>query len=482
MKALTTAMGYNATLDGGVLTIHRVPIFVECTRGEHVFDGGWIKEAVAMAKLAERELYYPPLHVRHHGDEQAGVRAAGFFKILGTAPITFKGQRKTAIIADLVVTDVSVQDEVMQARLPYRSVEIFNVEKPTINGLALLDHEAPFLELPMLMVSSLEDNTPPERPGTHVCDTSEPGASGLRRVANATFSASWQMDATKDDQPVVACFSRGHHAHLLFHEEDTMTPAELAAKKAADEAAAQTAANLKADGEEGKDENMEGDDDGEGGDDTGSKLDVSAIVTAIESGEIAVKDMDAICAAIQAQGSQTEEEDTAPVANVPAPAAAPGAEAMTAKKTDAQSVEMAALAGENAALKGRMDAMDAEKKRNTDVAAAMARLEGRALGADTRAEMHKFHADHGPAAFEAYVGAMEKNTGVLPDTSGAASAFLGQSSGSKVAMKYQEEGTAAMDKAVKFSGIWADLKSRNLTRKTEEEYVAINMALESAKV
>ena len=43
-----TVQGYRATRNTqGHLTIHEVPIFVECTRGEMCFDGKWIATAVA---------------------------------------------------------------------------------------------------------------------------------------------------------------------------------------------------------------------------------------------------------------------------------------------------------------------------------------------------------------------------------------------------------------------------------------------------
>lgn len=150
--------GYSATRDAqGILTIHRVPIFVECSRDEHQFDASWISQAVNRANRAAAEGYFPPLHIRHHEAGQE-VRPAGYFKIVGTSPIQFKGAMRVAVLADLVVTDPAVQDEVLAKRLPYRSVEIFDADEPNLDSLALLDHEAPYLELPMLMVSQVDQS------------------------------------------------------------------------------------------------------------------------------------------------------------------------------------------------------------------------------------------------------------------------------------------------------------------------------------
>lgn len=475
------ALGYRATQTDTELVIHRVPIFCACERGDVVFDDKWIAAAVAKAKQSEREGYYPPLHIRHHEaatEATNAVRAAGFFRITGTSSITFKGARKTAVFADLVITDPGAQHEVLSKRLPYRSVEIFNVEKPALDGLALLDHEAPFLELPMLMVSEIVDQTSPEEPGP---STAIPGATGgLVRVANATFKRSWSLDADKTDSPMVACFRRGDAAHLLFNEDQTMTPEEIAAKKAAEDEA-KNAANFMGDDkddkserqaggdDEGKDENMEGEGEGEGG--GSAKLDVAAIVKAIESGEIAVKDMDAINAAIQAQNTEAEEEVEAPVANMPAPAASPGAEAMSKDMT----TEFAALKGQHEAVMADVETMKADTKRKADVAAALKRLEGRPLGADLETRLVAFHKDH-PAAFDAYVEGMAKSTGILPGDNGRGDSFAGQSAQvPEVAMKYQDKGTEAVEKAAHFSSIWRELNGAGMTRLSEERYVEINM-------
>lgn len=434
--ATHTAMGYRATREGDTLTVHRVPIFVECERGEHNFDAVWIAQAVATAHQDERESYLPPLHVRHHEpstDATNSVRAAGVFRILGAEPITFKGSRRTAILADLIITNPEIAAEVEAMRLPYRSVEIFNVDRPKIDSLALLDHEAPFLELPMLMVADVEEIT---RAG---------------------------------DSPMVACFRRGAGARLLFREENPMETKTKAAEAepfgagVVDETKTALFADDAKKDDDAKGEDMEAD----GG------LDVAAVCKAIESGEISVSDMDAILAAIQAQKTETapEEEDVAGGA----PAAAPGYEAMKNEPDTDLAAQFAALRGENEGLKARLDERDAAEQRTRDVAEAVTRLDGRPLGADLEERLMSFHAEHGGAAFAAYVDGLAKSVGVLPRDDSRGAAFASQlGSVPEVAMKYQDRGTDAVDKAARIAREWEEQQGAGL-RVPLERYVELNM-------
>lgn len=141
------------------------------------------------------------------------------------------------------------------------------------------------------------------------------------------------------------------------------------------------------------------------------------------------------------------------------------------------SVQMAAIAGENAALKLRLDARDDAETLKEDVAAALKRLDGRAIGSDPETEFVAFHKEHGAAAFKSYVDAMAKNLGILPGDDGKGNAFQGQlGKVSDVAMKYQTEGSDAVDKAAHFSTEWKTLHEAGMTRMSEERYVGVNMA------
>lgn len=422
---MQTRAGYQATRgDDGTLTIHRVPIFVECARGDMTFDRAWIEAAVVKAQQAEREGYLPPLHIRHHeaATEAAdAVRAAGFFRITGVEQMTFKGAPRLAVFADLVITDPAAQADVLAKRLPYRSVEIFDVGAPAIDSLALLDHEAPFLELPMLMVSQVAE---------------APQSSG---VARATMS----LDAI---DTVAATFRRGKRAAILMREE-TMAD-EI--KKSDDKPDEKQSA--------------------EGG------ADVGAIVKAIKSGAISVKDMDAIVAAIQEQaaGSEQEPKEEGAEAAVPSGAASMSKDATT--MTDESKTALAKLAGENEALRARLDAIEGESKRAKAVGAAMKRLADRPLGSGIEERLTKFHREHGEKAFEEHVAAIEQAVGVEPRADAARGAAFVAQAGKvpEVAMKWQKDGVEAVDRAAKFAREWEYLRGR--TRLTQEAYVANNMA------
>jgi len=448
-------------MDDGTLVIHDVPIFVECARGDVAFDSDWIRRAVARAKQAERDGYLPPMHVRHHdavNDATNAVRSAGFFRVTGAVPITYKGTRRTAILADLHITDEYVQREVLQKRLPWRSVEIFDVDEPGIGSLALLDHEAPFLELPLLMVSEVAS------------------------VSGETIDAAWHVEAQEDGDLVLASVRRGRHEHLLFRHEDTMSSASKkpvkmsgASKTPTPEDAA--AAKLKADDGDKKDDD-EGDADDEKQE---AGMDVGAIVKAIKSGSISVADFDAILAAIQEQKSGAEKQPKDD--QQPAPAAVPGGEAMQkdlaiaaaaeAKKT-AEVVNMAATTIELAAVKKRLDDRDSAEKCKDDVAAALKRLEGRPLGADIETELREFHVQHGSIAFAALVDTLAKKLGALP-RGAAAERFANQSLVPDAAMKFSARGADAVEKAGAFAREWQQLHDTGHTRMSQEHYVEINM-------
>jgi hypothetical protein len=429
-----TAGGYRASRAGDVLTIHEVPIFVECERNGVAFDATWIASAVEKAKVAERDGYLPPMHVRHHDRATAAadaVRAAGYFRITGARIIAFKGEKRTAVIADLIVTDADVREDVLAGRLPYRSVEIFDVDKPSLDGLALLDHEAPFLELPMLVVSK-----PP--------------------IPGGTFAREWSIDVDAAS-PALACFRLGSGAHLLFRAEDkTMAETESPAK-----ARRKREPNLFAKDDEDDDEKMQ-----DGG------IDAKAVAKAIEDGSISLADMDMIEAAIQKRKAAGAPED------VEAPALVPGGESM--KKGNDMDERFARLAGENAAMRAEVEAMKAEAARRREVGEAMQKLAGRPLGADLEVRLVAFHKEHGSKAFAAYVDAMAR---AVPQADDDVATDSGEQVNiSAAAMKFQKDGPDAVERAAKFAREWRTLRDRGYTRLSEERYVEINMGLQNGMV
>lgn len=450
---ITAFGGYHATQSDGELVVHDVPIFCECTRDDMVFDADWIRQAVKEAKLSESEGYLPPMHTRHH---EPGVepRFAGVYRIKGTKTVSMKGQARLAVIADLIFRDPHTIGEVLARRFPYRSVEIFNVNKPKLDGLALLDHEAPFLELPMLEIAGVQPGPTRQKFG----------------------ALDWHMDGTPDEA-VLAHFRRGSTAHFLFREDGAM--AESDAKKEYDE---EDSVNMEcASDDSDKSENMEAD--------GGGTIDASAVISAIEDGSISIADFDAIQAAMQARMGSVEAEPEAEEISedeMPAPASIPVRDAMRAQPDPKLATKMARMQGKIDALEAaqkeyekREKQRTAEVQRKDDIAAAMKRLENRPLGdvEKLEAKLVKFHRDYGRAPFLEYVDSMAE---AVPEWTGRPGEKMSFNAGkshatSSVAMKYQEHGPEAVTQAQRCADEWRQLHETGHTRKSEEQYVAAFM-------
>tara|TARA_R110000744_G_scaffold101427_2_gene195491 strand:+ start:23 stop:1435 length:1413 start_codon:yes stop_codon:yes gene_type:complete len=454
--ATHTAPGFKVTKTDGKTIFHRVPIFAECSRGDLTFGADWIAGAVAEAKQQERDGYLPPLHTRHHEpatDHTNAVEGVGVFRIVDASPFSFKGTRITAIFADLIVTDDHAAEQIENMKYPYRSVEIFDPEgSPKINGLALLDHEAPYLELPMLFAGEVDDKR--ETNG------------GVASAITPTFSLNY---ACNPGDPMLWSSRRGKRAALLFKfpDEEQMQNTNnnpSVPTNFTDDNGDDKKPEYMEDGDDKKDENMEGE---EGG------LDVAAVCEAIKSGDISIADMDSLLEAIQAQRSEPEAEDENGEEEEAAPAPAPGAEIM--KGSGNVATNFARIQGENEALKARLDARDADDKRHSDVGVAMKRLEGKPLGSDLEVRLTAFHknAKGNAVLFKAYVDSMASTAGALPVDSNGEN-FSAHPTTPKSAMAFQALGGEAVDKATTFARQYAQLKGG--IRASEAAYVRVNMA------
>ena len=377
----------------------------------------------------------PPLHVRHH-EPGSEVQAAGVFRITGAGPLTFQGRRVLAVFADLMVTKEWLADEIEAMRYPYRSVEIFKPDgPPKINGLALLDHEAPYLELPMLFASSVDDQR------------REPGA-----VAPATISLNYKREA---DAPLLGSAFCGTRAALLFKFGDDNMAEETTTIDDTTETVEAPA-------------NFEGDKDDAEKMDDGPSMDVDAICKAIASGDISVADMDKILTAIQSQSTEQVEDE-------PATAPAPGAEMMS--DNTEQALNFARLEARNVALEARLDERDKADARREAVAGAMKRLEGKPLGAldALESKLLSFHEKCGGNAevFQEFVDTMAKTSAPLPSQTGGAN-FQDHPNVPKVAMAYQKRGEEAVALASQFAREYEQFGGR--MRASVEAYVQTNMA------
>ena len=138
----------------GTWTIFNVPIFSVHTDdrgGEPIhFDTKWLKKAVNKGQLRHAEGYYPPLHIRHHGD--SGVEAAGKIRFTRIASHSHGGEMIPTIFADLIGVRPEVYAKIRRGELSYRSVEILDIDSPEIDSLALLDDEVPFFRYPLLRI------------------------------------------------------------------------------------------------------------------------------------------------------------------------------------------------------------------------------------------------------------------------------------------------------------------------------------------
>lgn len=436
---INSAWGFNATQNGdGSLTVHDVPVFVTCQRGKYEFDEKWLDAALSRAKQAEGDGYLPPLHVRHHGRDS--VTPAGVFRATNKKMVRFKGGIRPAIIADLIITNPEVVADVMAKRLPYRSVEIFDVDKPNLDSLALLDHEAPFLELPMLVVREVTGSA--EAP-----------------VSPETFS----MERSNAGDGLVCFFRRGHRAHVLMEANATM-PDD--AKKS-----------------ESKSESK-----------SSGGIDVAAVVAAISDGSISIADFAAIKDAMASAESMAPGAGAAPVTPEPempemdeesdmdekpemtgaAPASAPA----TAMRRGVDPVEFARVKATADAAQAEIMALKNERKREADVTAACDTLKDRALGADLRDRLLKFHAEHGGKAFSAYVDGLAASAPRITagDDRKAGDFASARSTIPALALKFQKDGPEAVEKAARFSREWEALYAAGHTRMSQERYVEINMA------
>ncbi len=408
----------------GTHTIVDVPIFLECSRGDHVFDSEWMAKAKAKADQAKADGYLPPLHIRHHGDETP-VESAGVFEITDVRPASFKGETRPTMFADLTFTSETALDEVVARRLLYRSVEIFDVDNPSIDGLALLDHEAPYLELPMLVVDR-------------------------RSVTHDTNRGHGMFRHERKGAANVYTFARGKSASFL---------SEL----------------FMADEDKTKDEEKKTEDMEAGG------IDVGGVVKAIADGSIPIADFASIKEAIAAAESAAVETEEPKVETAAPPAASPP-EAMS----KVGSSDLAEMQAKYDALEAKFEAQAEEKAIESDVASATEKLKGRALGAKIGEKLAAFRRDHGAEAFKAYVDSLYSHTApvsfAIGHPAGQAHSFEFVSD---EANAYADKGPDAIEKAEKFAREFDDIVGAGLARDTSSDakkrYIARKMKSESVE-
>lgn len=183
--------------EDGVWIVHDVPIFYETLRDGQHYDDAWLERAAANAFQAESDGHLPPMHVHHRFRADVKASPAGAIRVTGVKPTTYKGRKTRAVFANLIVTHASVAREIAEHRLMWRSPEV-SFDEARIVSLALLDHEAPFFEGPMLTV---ESDVP----------TGNLHATAFEMVASA-------------DEPLVAFSRSGATSRFLYRDEDSPMP------------------------------------------------------------------------------------------------------------------------------------------------------------------------------------------------------------------------------------------------------------------
>jgi len=198
------------------------------------------------------------LNVLHnYGNTKA--TGAGFFLPKRVARMNFGGKSRPVVFCDLISVSESVLGMIQRNELPYRSAEVREWEPLQFGALALLDTEPPFFEFPLLSGASVDTAGESESVGHEIFrfrGSSEPAAVAAftsNEGSSFLFKFAQQEDSVDDDK-------KNEEAQMMDEDESG---------------------------------GMQPDD----------------IVKAIESGEIAVKDFDAITAAIEARTGAAPAEE-----------------------------------------------------------------------------------------------------------------------------------------------------------------------------
>jgi hypothetical protein len=457
--------------NGGAATVHDVPIFVTCKRGETDFSEEWIDAALEDAKVAEEDGYFPPMHVNHHGKGEK-VRAAGMFHPKRKEVRRFKGQEKPFVIADLVFTKPDEFKAFQNGELPYRSVEIYDVRTPKFDGLALLDHEPPYLEMP----------------ATLGADFSRYAAA---REQGWTIFTPDRRATCDGQQPVVGFFRRGTSVAVMMEasmadefekKDEEALPAEAPAEEAPPA--------------EGPEEEPQGIAEELAG---GEMSGVDALIEGIIAFKGTMDEIHLLEDALKAlidlyhpedvnmpdeQVPEQEPTTEPPLAEGPGQPPIPATGEGPGQVLQRRGESTRPVSPREAALMGRVDALEAKDRQRdeeesvrTDVFDALAKLDGRAFGSDREERLTTFRRQHGGEAFQAYVGELEKTLPAM-----AASRFdvgpsvfdMGEKLPDEV-LAFQKDGPEAIEKASQHSREYDVLRTRGMAPMSRERYLEIQM-------
>lgn len=149
------AKRYRATKNpDGTFNLHDLEVFGEMRKGErnlkHDIDKAWLENAVTTARLLEGEAFKYNCHVQHNG-MGLPTKPSGYIRLTGVRQITYRGRAMDALHADIVSIPPDVFQDILDRKLPYRSVEVNNATgEPEVNTLALLSTLPPHFQFPVL--------------------------------------------------------------------------------------------------------------------------------------------------------------------------------------------------------------------------------------------------------------------------------------------------------------------------------------------
>ncbi len=145
----------------GTLDIFDVPIVSELDKGERAdlpefeITPKWLAAALKRATARAARGYLPPIHIHHHDDGPPKERA-GFFRIKRVGDFDLAGKPVKTLFADLLRIPKAVAEKILSGELPYRSIEILNVNsEPEVDSLALLDSQPPQFRYPLLSIGRM---------------------------------------------------------------------------------------------------------------------------------------------------------------------------------------------------------------------------------------------------------------------------------------------------------------------------------------
>jgi hypothetical protein len=120
-------------------------------RNEEPIDAAWMRKAIETARAREAEGHVGSVHVHHHDDGEQ-VEDAGKLQLSRVGEVTYEGQKKDALFANLIRVPKAIFERIAAGQLPYRSIEGQPWNKHEVDSLSLMPTKTPFWRLPMLGV------------------------------------------------------------------------------------------------------------------------------------------------------------------------------------------------------------------------------------------------------------------------------------------------------------------------------------------